>query len=74
MREQPLTMMMTCSSGAWPLEEMRTFTLGAAMCDILMQPFTMMTRDKKKPNVLCRRPIRSPTSCVEDPSEAQRPV
>jgi hypothetical protein len=67
-------MMMIFSSGSYPLEEMRTPTLGVAMCDVLMQPFTMMTGDKKKPtscakdpsepNVLCIRPIRSPTSCV----------
>jgi hypothetical protein len=44
---------------------MRTSTLGATMCDILMQPFTMMPREKKKPNVLCRRPKQLKSSWMK---------
>jgi hypothetical protein len=54
---------LVCSSGLWPLDEMRRSTLGVAMCDEMEETFHYDVREG-----------RSPKPCAEDLEDQVDPV
>ena len=54
---------LVCSSGWWPLDEMRRSTLGVAMCDEMEETFHYDVREGRRPK-----------PCVEDLEDQVGPV